>query len=98
MWHCSASATLTRQHLNLLGSVTPHELAQLAAEGAVGDVVGQVFRSDGQLKISMIRLISVVIAITLDELQSHIPTTLWYAAGVEKKPRDLRATYRAIRN
>ncbi len=64
-----------------VGSVTAEELAQLAAEGAVGDVVGQVFRADGQLHPCSLN--QRVIAITLDELRD-IPMTLAVAAGVEK--------------
>lgn len=73
-----------------VGSVTRDELAQLAAEGAVGDVVGQVFRSDGQLHPCSLN--QRVIAITLDELR-HIPTTLAVAAGVEKS-RAIRGALR----
>ena len=63
------------------GFVTPDELAQLSADGAVGDVAGQIFTLSGELHSCEYN--QRVIGITFDEL-CRIPTTIAVAMGHEK--------------
>ncbi len=63
------------------GFVTPAELAELAANGAVGDVAGQIFDLNGQCHPCEYN--QRVIGVTLAELQ-HIPITLAVAMGRSK--------------
>lgn len=65
-----------------VGAITPEELERIGAEGAVGDVAGQVFRSDGSLHPCGLN--QRVIALTLDELL-QIPSVIAVAAGLEKR-------------
>ena len=63
------------------GFITPNELAELTAQGAVGDVAGQIYTIDGQLHPSSYN--QRVIGITLAEL-SQIPISLAVAMGQAK--------------
>jgi DNA-binding transcriptional regulator LsrR (DeoR family) len=63
------------------GFITPQELTQLTADGAVGDVAGQIFTLSGELHPCEYN--HRVIGITFDEL-CRIPTTIAVAMGQEK--------------
>jgi deoxyribonucleoside regulator len=63
------------------GFITPTELAELSAAGAVGDVAGQIYTIDGQLHPCPYN--QRVIGITLAEL-SQIPISLAVAMGQAK--------------
>ena len=63
------------------GVITSTELAELIANGAAGDIAGQIFNNNGQLHSCPFN--QRVIGITLAEL-SLIPTTIAVAAGREK--------------
>jgi DNA-binding transcriptional regulator LsrR (DeoR family) len=63
------------------GFITPAELAELAARGAVGDVAGQIFDLNGQCDLCEYN--ERVIGVTLAELR-NIPITLAVAMGQAK--------------
>jgi DNA-binding transcriptional regulator LsrR (DeoR family) len=63
------------------GFITPGELAQLSAEGAVGDLAGQFFNQRGELHPCSFN--QRVIAIGLEELRG-ISTVMAVASGVDK--------------
>ncbi len=63
------------------GFITPEELTQLAANGAVGDVAGQIFTLSGELHPC--EYTKRVIGIAFDEL-CRIPNTIAVAMGLEK--------------
>jgi deoxyribonucleoside regulator len=63
------------------GSITADELLGLAEDGAIGDIGGQVFTSNGELHPGDYN--QRIIGLTLDELK-HIPLTSAAAAGREK--------------
>ena len=63
------------------GFITPAELAELTAAGAVGDVAGQIYTIEGQLQPCSYN--QRVIGITLEEL-CQIPTSLAVAMGQAK--------------
>jgi deoxyribonucleoside regulator len=63
------------------GFITPEELTQLAADGAVGDVAGQIFTLSGELHSCEYN--QRVIGITFDEL-CRLPNTIAVAMGLEK--------------
>lgn len=63
------------------GFLTAEELMALAANGAVGDMGGHIFRIDGQLQDR--RQDDRVIGVSLDDLK-HIAKTIVVAAGTEK--------------
>ena len=63
------------------GFITPDELTQLSADGAVGDVAGQIFTLSGELHSCEYN--QRVIGITFDEL-CRIPNTIAVAMGREK--------------
>lgn len=63
------------------GFITPDELSALAADGAVGDVSGQIFTLNGDLHPCEFN--RRVVGITFDDL-CHIPTTFAVAMGREK--------------
>jgi DNA-binding transcriptional regulator LsrR (DeoR family) len=63
------------------GFVTPEELTTLMAEGAVGDVAGQIFTLSGELHACQYN--QRLIGITFEEL-CQIPTTVAVARGREK--------------
>jgi DNA-binding transcriptional regulator LsrR (DeoR family) len=63
------------------GFITPAELAALMAEGAVGDVAGQIYLLNG--KLHPCHYNQQVIGITLEELR-QIPTTVAVATGEAK--------------
>lgn len=63
------------------GFITPAELAELTAAGAVGDVAGQIYTIEGQLQPCSYN--QRVIGITLAEL-CQIPTSLAVAMGQAK--------------
>jgi len=63
------------------GSITPEELIQLAEDGAIGDIGGQVFTLDGELHPCDYN--QRIIGLTLDELR-RIPLTIAASAGREK--------------
>jgi deoxyribonucleoside regulator len=63
------------------GFITPDELRELANDGAVGDMAGQIFTLEGELHPCEYN--RRVIGITLPEL-CHIPTTVAVAMGREK--------------
>jgi DNA-binding transcriptional regulator LsrR (DeoR family) len=63
------------------GFITPEELADLVADGAVGDVTGQIFTLDGALHPCEFN--KRVVGITFEDL-CRIPTTIAVAMGIEK--------------
>ncbi len=63
------------------GFIAPDELAELSANGAVGDVAGQIFTLTGELHPCEYN--QRVIGITFEEL-CGIPTTIAVAMGREK--------------
>jgi DNA-binding transcriptional regulator LsrR (DeoR family) len=63
------------------GFITPQELTQLTADGAVGDVAGRIFTLSGELHACEYN--HRIIGITFDEL-CRIPTTIAVAMGQEK--------------
>jgi DNA-binding transcriptional regulator LsrR (DeoR family) len=63
------------------GFITPEELADLVADGAVGDVTGQIFTLDGELHPCDFN--RRVVGITFEDL-CRIPTTIAVAMGIEK--------------
>jgi DNA-binding transcriptional regulator LsrR (DeoR family) len=63
------------------GFISPQELTRLTADGAVGDVAGQIFTLSGELHACEYN--HRVIGITFDEL-CRIPTTIAVAMGQEK--------------
>jgi DNA-binding transcriptional regulator LsrR (DeoR family) len=63
------------------GFITPEELADLVADGAVGDVTGQIFTLDGHLHPCDFN--RRVVGITFEDLY-RIPTTVAVAMGIEK--------------
>jgi deoxyribonucleoside regulator len=63
------------------GFISPAELAELTADGAVGDVAGQIFTKDGRLHPCQFN--RRLIGITFEEL-CRIPTTIAVAMGPEK--------------
>ena len=63
------------------GSIVPEELVQLARDGAIGDIGGQVFRLDGTLHHSDYN--QRIIGLTLKEMR-RIPMTVAAASGQEK--------------
>jgi deoxyribonucleoside regulator len=63
------------------GFIGPAELAGLTADGAVGDVAGQIFTRDGRLHPCQFN--RRLIGITFEEL-CQIPTTIAVAMGPEK--------------
>jgi deoxyribonucleoside regulator len=78
-----------------VGVITTEELQQITAEGAVGDLAGQIFRIDGQLHPCTLN--QRVIAITLDELR-QIPSVIAVAAGLEKSRAILGALRTGVIN
>lgn len=63
------------------GFISPEELSALVADGAVGDVTGQIFTLDGELHPCEFN--RRVVGITFEEL-CEIPTTIAVAMGQEK--------------
>jgi DNA-binding transcriptional regulator LsrR (DeoR family) len=63
------------------GFISPAELARLTADGAVGDVAGQIFTKDGRLHPCQFN--RRLIGITFEEL-CKIPMTIAVAMGPEK--------------
>ena len=63
------------------GFISPAELAGLTADGAVGDVAGQIFTLDGKLHPCQFN--RRLIGVTFEEL-CKIPTTIAVAMGPEK--------------
>jgi deoxyribonucleoside regulator len=63
------------------GLITPAELAQLAEQGAIGDIAGQIITRNGELHPCSHN--QRLIGITLDELRA-IPQTIAVAIGREK--------------
>ena len=63
------------------GFLTPEVLAALVADGAVGDMAGQIFTLSGELHSCPFN--QRVIGITFDDLR-HIPTTIAVARGPAK--------------
>jgi len=70
-----------RSGLVQAGFVSAETLAQLAANGAAGDVAGRIFTADGQLHPTDIN--RRVIGVSFDDL-CRIPTVIAVAAGTEK--------------
>lgn len=63
------------------GFITPEQLGDLVADGAVGDVSGQIFTQDGRLHPCEFN--RRIVGITFEEL-CRIPTTIAVAMGREK--------------
>jgi deoxyribonucleoside regulator len=63
------------------GFISPEELSALVADGAVGDVAGQIYTLDG--KLHPCEFNRRVVGITFEEL-CEIPTTIAVAMGQEK--------------
>jgi DNA-binding transcriptional regulator LsrR (DeoR family) len=71
----------TQSRLVHAANLTPEQLAALIAQGAVGDIAGQIFTADGSLSGN--GLTERIIGLTLDELK-RIPTVIAVAFGQAK--------------